>query len=117
METFMTITGNFAGAMLSLVGFIALSTLAFAEGGSAGSGDGKQDAQTFQQQRSDKTQQGQDLMNKQPMAPQGSETRATQSGNTGADLSGGRDSHLGPHDSQGGQMQKKDMKGSGSTGR
>jgi hypothetical protein len=109
-EAFMTSTGQFGGGMLSIIGFIALSTVAFAEGsGSGSSAGGKQDTQPSQQQRSDKKQQGQ--------TSQGSETRATQSGNTGADLSSGRDSHLGPHDSQEGQMQKKGMKGGGSAGR
>ncbi len=109
----MTITGKFAGGLLSLAGLIAFSIPTF-----AAEGVKQPDAQTFQQQRSDKTQQGQELINKQPMAPQGSEPRdAKQSTNTGADLSAGRDGHLGPHDSQGGQMQKKDMKGGGSTGR
>ncbi|MDQ6735428.1 MAG: hypothetical protein M3Z35_15145 [Nitrospirota bacterium] len=117
----MTITRKLAGGMLSLVGMMALSIPAFAaEGGRSGSGSGDKpvDPQTFQQQRSDKTQQGQDLVNKQPMAAQGSPTDSgKQSMNTGADLSGGRDTHLGPHDSQGNQMQKKDMKGGGNTGR
>ena len=116
----MTITGTFTGGMLTLAGLIALSipTVA-AESGRSGSGSGDKpvDAQTFQQQRSDKTQQAQDLINKQPMAAQGSEmSTGKQSGNTGADLTSGRDNHLGPHDAQGGQMQKKDMKG-GNTGR
>ncbi|WP_447983966.1 hypothetical protein [Nitrospira sp. Nam74] len=112
----MTITAKFGGGALSLLGVIALSTLAFGEGGSSGSGGGgKQDVQTFQQQRSDKTQQGQDLINKQPMAPQRSESRNDkQSGNTGADLTGGRDSHLGPHDAQETQTQRKDKKMDGS---
>lgn len=117
----MTITGKFSTGMLSLVGLIAFSIPTFAaEGGSSGSGSGgkQQDAQTFQQQRSDKTEQGQDLINKQPMTSQGSETQGgKQSTNMGADLTSGRDSHLGPHDAQGSQGQKKEMKGSGSTGR
>ncbi|HKN86461.1 MAG TPA: hypothetical protein VJV04_06360 [Nitrospiraceae bacterium] len=107
----MTITGKFAGSMLSLIGVVALSLPTFAaESGRQGSssGGGQVDAQTFQQQRSDKTQQAQDLINQQPMTPQR---------NTGADLTSGRDSHLGPHDSQGSQMQKKDMKGGSNTGR
>jgi hypothetical protein len=115
----MTITGKLAGGMVSLVGIIALSTLAFAEGGSSGSGSGSKQPDTkTQQQRSEKTQQGQDPINTQPMAPQASGTQSgKQSTNTGADLSGGRDSHLGPHDAQGSQTQKKDMKGAGSGGR
>jgi hypothetical protein len=117
----MTITGKFIGGVLSLVGMMAFTIPAFtAEGGrsSSGSGDKPVDAQTFQQQRSDKTQQGQDLVNKQPMAAQGSPTDSGKRYmNTGADLSGERDTHLGPHDSQGSQMQKKDMKGGGNTGR
>ena len=107
----MTITRNIVGSMLSLIGLIAfcLPTFAAESGRSGSSSAGEQvDAQTFQQQRSDKTQQGQDLVNQQPMSPQR---------NTGADLSAGRDSHLGPHDSQASQMQKKDMKGWGNTGR
>lgn len=107
----MTITRKFVGSMLSLVGLIAFCLPAFAaESGRSGSssGGGQVDAQTFQQQRSDKTQQAQDLINQQPMTPQR---------NTGADLSGGRDSHLGPHDAQGSQIQKKDMKGGANTGR
>lgn len=120
-EVFMIITGKLAGGLLSLAGLIAFSMPSFAaESGQSGSGSGERpvDAQTFQQQRSDKTQQGQDLINKQPMAAQQSEPQAgKQSTNTGADLSGGRHGHLGPHDSQGSQMQKKDMKGGGNTGR
>ena len=107
----MIIRRKLAASMLSLIGLIAFSLPTFAaESGRSGSsgGGGQVDAQTFQQQRSDKTQQGQDLINQQPMSPQR---------NTGADLSAGRDSHLGPHDSQGSQMQKKDMKGGGNTGR
>ena len=108
----MTSTAKFAGGVLSLLSVIALNPLASGDGGSSASGGGgKQDVQTFQQQRSDKTQQGQDLINKQPMASQGSETRNDkQSGNTGADLTGGRDSHLGPHDPQESQTQRKDKK-------
>jgi len=117
----MTITGKFIGGVLSLVGMMAFTSPAFtAEGGRSGSGSGNKpvDAQTFQQQSSDKTQQGQDLVNKQPMAAQGSPTDSGKRySNTGADLSGERDTHLGPHDSQGNQMQKKDMKGGGNTGR
>lgn len=104
----MTITGKLATGLLSVVGLIAFSIPTF---GAEGSGGGKQDAQTSQQQRSDKMQQGQ-----QPMASQGSEG-GKQSTNTGADLTSGRDSHLGPHDAQGSQTQKKEMKGSGGTGR
>jgi hypothetical protein len=116
-EVFMTITRTFTGGMLTLAGLIAFSLPAFgAESGRSGGGDKPVDAQTFQQQSSDKTQQAQDLINKQPMAAQGSEmSTGKQSGNTGADLTSGRDSHLGPHDAQGGQ--KKEMKGGGNTGR
>jgi hypothetical protein len=104
----MTITEQFTGGLLSIVGLIAFSLPGYA------AESGKQsDAQTFQQQRSDKTQQGQDLVNKQPMTMQ-SESGGKQSTNTGADLSGGRDSHLGPRDAQG--SQKKDAKGGGGTG-
>ena len=110
----MTITGKFAGSLLSLVGLAAFSIPTYAAEG------GKQpDAQPFQQERSDKTQQGQELINKQPMTSQGAETQVgKQSPNMGADLTGGRDSHLGPHDAQESQMQKKDKKGGGgSSGR
>ncbi|MEP6888682.1 MAG: hypothetical protein ABI945_10235 [Nitrospirales bacterium] len=117
----MTITGKFAGGLLSLIGLIAFSipTLA-AEGGSSASGSGgkQPDTQTFQQQRSDKTQQGQELINKQPMTSQEAETQeGKKSTNMGADLTGGRDSHLGPHDAQESQMQRKDKKGGGGSGR
>jgi len=110
----MTLTGPFTCGMLTLAGLIAFSIPPVAaESGRSGSGDRPVDAQTFQQQRSDKTQQAQDLINKQPMAAQGSDmSTGKQSGNTGADLTSGRDSHLGPHDAQ-----KKDMKGGGTTGR
>ncbi len=37
--------------------------------------------------------------------------------NTGSDLTGGRDSHLGPHDPEDTPKQKKSEKGRGSTGR
>jgi len=37
--------------------------------------------------------------------------------NTGADLTGGRDSHLGPQGDQNSQMQKKNMKGGSSSDR
>ena len=105
----MTITGKLAGGLFAMVGLIAFSNPAqAAESGQAS------DAQTFQQQRSDKTQQGQDLVNKQPMTKQSGENAGgKQSINTGADLTSGRDSHLGPHDNQGSQQgsQKKDAKG------
>lgn len=97
-EAFMTITGKFVAGMLSVVCLIAFSIPTFA---AEGSGGGKQDAQTSQQ-RSDKMQHG------QPMASQGSDTQGgKQSANTGADLTSGRDSHLGPQDAQGSQTQKK----------
>ena len=111
----MKTTGKYAIAILSLVALIAVSIHAFAaEGGSSRSGSGgkQEDAQTSQQQRSDKT-------DKQPMASQESDSHVEkQSINTGADLSRGRDSHLGPHDAQESQIQKKDKKGGrSSTGR
>src|SRR5688572_799418 len=55
-EAFMTITGKFIAGMLSVVGLIAFS---IPTSGAEGSGGGKQDAQTSQQQRSDKMQQDQ----------------------------------------------------------
>lgn len=106
----MTITGKLAGGLFAMVSLIAFSNPALAaESGQAS------DAQTFQQQRSDKTQQGQDLVNKQPMTKQSGEK---QSINTGADLTSGRDSHLGPHDNQGSQQgsQKKEAKGGSGMG-
>ena len=110
----MTITGKFAGSLCAMVGLIAFSIPAqAAEGGQPS------DTQRFQQQRSDKTQQGQDLVNKQPMTKQsGDNPGGKQSLNTGADLTSGRDSHLGPHDNQGSQQgsQKKEAKGGGGTG-
>lgn len=106
----MTSTQNYSARVLWVIGLVAFSLSgisAFAAESNRPTGGTPHDAQAFQQQRSDKTQQAQDLINKQPMTPQG---------NTGADLTGGRDSHLGPHESQDGQMQKKDMKG-GTAGR
>jgi hypothetical protein len=95
----MTITGKSVAGMLSIITLIAFSIPTF---GAEGSGGGKQDAQTSQQQRSDKMQQG------QPMASQGSDAQGgKQSTNTGADLTSGRDSHLGPQDAKDTQTQKK----------
>jgi hypothetical protein len=94
-EAFMTIMGKFIGGMLSVVGLIAFSIPTF---GAEGSGGGKQDAQTSQQQRSDKMQQDQQVSDTQG---------GKQSTNTGADLTSGRDSHLGPQDAKGSQTQKK----------
>ena len=116
-----------SAGMLSLMGLIALSTPGFAadnpfvlaqsgSGGNAGasssgsSGGGTQQGQRqmFEQQRSDKTQQGQQMINEQTMKEQ-----QPQQGNTGANLSGGRDSHLGPHDTGSQGMQG----GGGKSGR
>src|SRR5579884_2259679 len=78
-----------ATAFCSLIAACAFSTPSFAAEPSGGGRSGAGERQAFQQQRSDKTQQGQELVNQQSMSPQT---------NTGADLTGGRDSHLGPHD-------------------
>lgn len=149
MSRFRTVSSG----LLSIIGLVALSTPAMAADDSRGGKNQgmQQEREAFQQQRSDKTQQGQDMINQQPMSPQtGSQSgRSTgmekmqqgqemgnqqsmssqqsdkhgtmekqgggQSGrNTGSDLSGGRDSHLGPHDSQDSQSSsKKSMKGGG----
>lgn len=103
-------------------GLVALCVPAMAadDSGTGGKGKGmQQEREAFRQQNSDKMQQGQDMINQQPMSSQqsdkhGSDMKPGQSSrNTGADLSGGRDSHLGPHDSQDSQSSKKGMKGGG----
>lgn len=102
----MTLKAEFSTGLLLLLGMIAFAVPAWTADSNPG---GKpSDTKTSQQQRSDKTQQGEELVNKQPMAPQDSESQTgKQPLNTGADLTGGRDSHLGPHDVQQGRSQKK----------
>ena len=135
----MTRSRLFITGLLSFVGCVALSVPAMAADDSRMGGKNQgtqQEKEGFQQQRSDKTQQGQDMINKQPMSSQQSDKSkdcssvtavagcnypnegkpgGTQSKNTGADLSAGRDSHLGPHEGQDSQSSKKSMKGSGSS--
>ena len=139
----MTRSRQFIAGFLSLVGCVALSLPATAADDSrmGGKNQGTQqekEKDAFQQQRSDKTQQGQEMINQQSMSSQQSDKSkpdcssvtavagcnypssdskqgASQSKNTGADLSGGRDSHLGPHEGQDSQSSKKSMKGSGSS--
>jgi len=136
----MTRSRLFITGLLSFVGCVALSVPVMAADDShmGGKNQGtQQEKEGFQQQRSDKTQQGQDMINKQPMSSQQSDKSksdcssvtavagcnypnegkqgGTQSKNTGADLSAGRDSHLGPHEGQDSQSSKKSMKGSGSS--
>ena len=54
-------------------------------------------------------------------SPRSTDTTEKQSStrelNTGSDLTGGRDSHLGPHDPQDTQSQKKSKQGAAGTGR
>jgi hypothetical protein len=56
-----------------------------------------------------------------PTSPRSTDTTEKQSStkdlNTGSDLTGGRDSHLGPHDAQGTQTQKKSKQVAAATGR
>jgi hypothetical protein len=135
----MTRSRLFIAGLLSFVGCVALSVPAMAAEDSRMGGKNQgtqQEKEGFQQQRSDKTQQGQDMINKQPMSSQQSDKskadcssvtavagcnypnegkQGGQAKNTGADLSGGRDSHLGPHEGQDSQSSKKSMKGSGSS--
>jgi len=136
----MTRSRLFITGLLSFVGCVALSVPAMAADDSRMGGKNQgtqQEKEGFQQQRSDKTQQGQDMINKQPMSsqqsdksksdcssvsagpgcgyPSDSKQGGSQSKNMGADLTGGRDSHLGPHEGQDSQSSKKSMKGSGSS--
>jgi len=136
----MTRSRLFITGLLSFVGCVALSVPAMAADDSRMGGKNQgtqQEKEGFQQQRSDKTQQGQDMINKQPMSsqqsdksksdcssvsaapgcgyPSDSKQGGSQAKNTGADLSGGRDGHLGPHEGQDSQSSKKSMKGSGSS--
>jgi hypothetical protein len=63
--------------------------------------------------RSDKTPRTQESTPQQ--SPRSTDTRDSQAPTkereTGSDLSGGRDSHLGPHDPQDSQTQKKSKQG------
>jgi hypothetical protein len=71
---------------------------------------------------SDRPPRAQDSRPQQPpTSPRSTDTMETQPStkelNTGSDLTGGRDSHLGPHDSQDTPDQKKTKKGTAETGR
>ena len=74
----MTRSRLFITGLLSFVGCVALSVPAMAADDSrmGGKNQGTQqekEKDAFQQQRSDKTQQGQDMINKQPMSSQQSD--------------------------------------------
>lgn len=86
--------------LVGVVGISLMSTAVIAAGASESGGAGsQQERKVFQQQNSDKAQQGQDLVNEQRMSSQQPNMQAPEK-NTGADRTGGRDSHLGPHDQQ-----------------
>ena len=110
-------TRQISVAVISLRGVLAFGAPSFAQSGSGGSGGahssgssggGTQQGQRemFEQQRSDKTQQGQQLINEQPMQQQSgvqgrkqTQTQQADISNTGADLTGGRrDGGDGPMD-------------------
>ena len=72
----MTRSRLFIAGLLSFVGCVALSVPAMAADDSRMGGKNQgtqQEKEGFQQQRSDKTQQGQDMINKQPMSSQQSD--------------------------------------------
>lgn len=86
--------------LVTVVGIFLINTPVIAAGPSDSGRPGSQEERkVFQQQNSDKGQQGQDLINQQGMSSQQRNMPATEK-NTGADLTAGRDSHLGPHDQQ-----------------
>ena len=96
-------------ALKTFVGVVAISlmsTAVIAAAASESGGADQQERKVFQQQNSDKAQPAQDLINQQRMSSQQPNKQAPEK-NTGADLTGGRDSHLGPHDQQSPSGQRK----------
>ena len=106
-----TRSSKLSSGVLALAGLMmSMPSLAADQGSSGGSGGTQQGQHTFQQQRSDKTQQGQQMINEQPMKEQ-------DSSNTGGDLSGGRDRHLGPQATQDLPPQKRPPTPQGEAGK
>ena len=92
----MTMMKIWSGA-LSVASVLVFTVPVWSTEGTPGSGKNPQTHETTPQQS--------------PRSTDTTEKQSTKELNTGSDLTGGRDSHLGPHDSQDAQTQKKSKQG------